>query len=228
MIGREQHGLYLLKEHNVNGNSITSHSLVARKLPNSELWHRRMGHVPLPVLKKFPSISNSCSSALEQCDICPMARQTRIPFKHSLTTSVTYFELIHMDVWGPYKITIYNGMNYFLTLVDDYSRWTWVFLLRLKSDVSSVIKTFLAMILNQFEKHVKVFRTDNGSEFFNNTCGELFKTHGILHQSSCPYTPQQNGVVERRHRHLLETARAIKFQGNLPSKFWGCCVEAAA
>ena len=84
------------------------------------------------------------------------------------------------------------------------------------------------MILNQFKKHVKIFRTDNGSEFFNNACGELFKTHGILHQSSCPYTPQQNGVVERRHRHLLETARAIKFQGNLPSKFWGCCVEAAA
>ena len=127
MIGREQHGLYLLKEHNVNGNSITSHSLVARKLPNSELWHRRMGHVPLPVLKKFPSISNSCSSALEQCDICPMARQTRIPFTHSLTASTTCFELIHMDVWGPYKITTYNGMNYFLTLVDDYSRWTWFF-----------------------------------------------------------------------------------------------------
>lgn len=228
MIGREQHGLYLVKEHKDNKNSITSQSLVAQELPNSNLWHRRMGHVPLPFLKKLPSISNTCSSILGQCDICPMARQTRLPFKHNLTTSVTCFELIHMDIWGPYKNTTYNSMNYFLTLVDDYFRWTWVFLLRVKCDVSSILKTFLAMILNQFEKHVKIFRTDNGSEFFNNTCGELFKTHGILHQSSCPYTPQQNGVVERRHRHLLETPRAIKFQGNLPSKFWGCCVEAVA
>ena len=140
-----------------------------------------------------------------------MARQTRNPFKHSLTTSVTCIELIHMDVWGPYKITTYNGMNYFLTLVDDHSIWTWIFMLRVNFDVSSILKTFLAMILNQFEKYVKIFKTDNGSDFFNNTCGDLFKTHGILHQSSCPYTLQQNGVVERRHRHLLETARSIKF-----------------
>lgn len=99
------------------------------------------------------------------------------------------------------------------------------FLLRVKSDVSSVLKTFIFMILNQFEKHIKVFRYDNGSEYFNTACSELFKVHGIFHQSCCPYSPQQNRVVERRHRHILETVRAIKFQGNLPSMFWGCCIE---
>ena len=72
-----------------------------------------------------------------------------------------------------------------------------------------------------------MFRSDNGGEFLNATCCDLFMSHGIVHQISCPYTPQQNGVVERKQRHLLETTRAIKFQGHLPNRFWGVCIEAA-
>lgn len=83
------------------------------------------------------------------------------------------------------------------------------------------------MIKNQFERCVKVFRSDNGGEFLNSTCHDFFVMHGIIYQRSCPHTPQQNRVVERKHRHLLETARAIKFQGCLPDRFWGECVEAA-
>lgn len=75
------------------------------------------------------------------------------------------------------------------------------------------------MIKNQFSKCVKVFKFDNGGEFFNNNFHGLFSMHGIIHQRSGPYTPQQNYVVKRKHRHLIETARAIKFQGNLPNKF---------
>ncbi|XP_075112694.1 uncharacterized protein LOC142182334 [Nicotiana tabacum] len=132
-----------------------------------------------------------------------------------------------MDVWGPYKVATYNGMKFFLTLVDDYTRWTWTFLIRLKSDVIFILKNFLVMVKTQFGKSVKMFRSDNGSEFFNTQCSELFQLHEILHQSSCPYTPQQNGVVERRHRHILEIARAIRFQGHLPARFWGDCIETA-
>jgi len=94
-----------------------------------------------------------------------------------------------MDVWGPYKVATHNGMRYFLTLVDDKSRWTWTFLLCLKSDVIVVLKQFLTMIKNQFGKCVKVFRSDNGGEFFNSSCCELFVSLGIIHQRSCPHTP---------------------------------------
>lgn len=134
------------------------------------------------------------------------------------------FDLIHMDVWGPYKVATYNGMKYFLTLVDDKSRWTCTFLLALKSDVIVVLKHSLLMIKNQC---VKVFRSDNGREFLNSTCHDLFVMYGIIHQRSCPHTPQLNGVVERKHMHLLEITRAIKYQGCLPNRFWGDCVEAA-
>ncbi|XP_049394565.1 uncharacterized protein LOC125858813 [Solanum stenotomum] len=78
-----------------------------------------------------------------------------------------------------------------------------------------------------FGKKVKMFRSDNGGEFFNTQCKELFNSRGIIHQKFCSYTPQQNGVVERRHMHILETARAIRFQGHLPIRFWGECILVA-
>ncbi|XP_019235589.1 PREDICTED: uncharacterized protein LOC109215923 [Nicotiana attenuata] len=77
----------------------------------------------------------------------------------------------------------------------------------------------------QFEATVKIVRSDNGTEFFNSQCNTLFDSLGIIHQSSCPYTPQQNGMVERKHRHILEVARALKFQSSIPKRFWGDCLE---
>ena len=83
------------------------------------------------------------------------------------------------------------------------------------------------MIKTQFDSYVKIVRSDNGTEFLNSQCRNLFNHLGILHQSSCPHTPQQNGVVERKHRHILNIARAIRFQAHLPIRFWGYCIKAA-
>ena len=82
------------------------------------------------------------------------------------------------------------------------------------------------MVKTQFDIQIKAVRSDNGGEFFNSQCVDLFTNHGIIHQSSCPHTPQQNGVVERKHRHILETARAIRFQGHIPLDF-GECISTA-
>ena len=104
-------------------------------------------------------------------------------------------------------------------------QWTWVFLLHLKFDVSIIMKQIFVMVRTQFGVQVKLFRSDNGGEFFNFQCNELSKNHGIVHQCSCSHTPQQNGLVERKHRHILESARAIIFQDHLPIRFWGHYVE---
>ena len=117
--------------------------------------------------------------------------------------------------------------KYFLTLVDDYSRYTWSFLLPSKADVVVVIKEFLLMVQTVYSSMVKCLRTDNGCEFFNSQMNGLLKSFGTVHQSSCSYTPQQNGVAERKHRHILEVARAIRFQAGVPLKFWGYCVTTA-
>lgn len=86
---------------------------------------------------------------------------------------------------------------------------------------------FLHLFKTQFQKQIKRVRYDNGTEFFNKECNELFREQGIVHESSCPYTPQQNGVAERKHRHILEVSRVLRFHGHIPIRFWGECVLTA-
>ncbi|XP_019250920.1 PREDICTED: uncharacterized protein LOC109229825 [Nicotiana attenuata] len=106
-------------------------------------------------------------------------------------------------------------------------RYTWIFLLPTKAEVVVALRSFFAMIKNVHSTSVKFFRSDNGREFFNSYMSELLQSQGIIHQSSCIYTPQQNGVVERRHRYILEVARALRFQTSVPLRFWGECVSTA-
>ena len=105
--------------------------------------------------------------------------------------------------------------------MDDFSRVTWTFLLKSKTQVPQTLINFILQIQTQFSKPVKQVRTDNGTEFLNSQCQTFFAAHGIIHQTSCVYTPQQNGVVERKHKHLLQTARSLLFQSHLPTTFWG-------
>ena len=100
-------------------------------------------------------------------------------------------------------------------------------LLQNKSQVCSIIAYFFNMVHVHFHTDIKTVRSDNGTEFINRECSSLFNSKGIIHQTSIVGTPQQNGVVERKHRHLLETTRAIRFHGSLPKKFWGECILAA-
>ncbi|CAM8945952.1 unnamed protein product [Rhodiola kirilowii] len=195
-----------------------------------QLWHCRLGHASIKNiaenLSKHISLA-PCNKADICCDICPMAKQTRLKFPISTTSSSHSFDLIHGDIGGPFHTPTFTGAKYFLTLVDDYSRTTWTFLLPDKHSATATILQFFRMVHNQFGQKIKVFRSDNGTEFFNNTVSQFLINEGCLHQSSCVYTPQQNGVVERKHRHLLEVARAIKFQATLPDFFWGDCVLTA-
>lgn len=136
--------------------------------------------------------------------------------------------MVHLDVWGPYHINSTTGAKYFLTLVDDYTRATWVFLMPTKQHVLFIFTSFLQYTINQFNALIKIIRTDNGGEFTSSSFTSLLKVHGIVHQFSCPYTPQQNSCVERKHRHLLNMARALRFQSGLPIKYWGECILTAA
>ncbi|KAJ0621772.1 putative RNA-directed DNA polymerase [Helianthus annuus] len=114
-----------------------------------------------------------------------------------------------------------------LYLHPSDSRAVWCYFLSSKTEVFENIKVFYELVLNQFKKKIKIIRSDNGTEFVNNQMHSFCISKGILHQTSCAYTPQQNGVVERKHRHLLNTARALMFQGGLPLRFWSDCVLTA-
>ncbi|XP_075074865.1 uncharacterized protein LOC142162416 [Nicotiana tabacum] len=151
--------------------------------------------------------------------------ETEIIFSESSIHTSVPFQLVHIDIRGPYHIKTYNDFRYFLTLVDDYSRVTWTHLLSCKSNALSVLQDFVSMVKVHFQSHVKAFRSDNAFELGGSSeCQQFFSANGILHQTSIPHTPQQNGVVERKHKFLLEVFRALLFQSNLLLKYWGDCV----
>lgn len=195
---------------------------------NVETWHKRLGHASKEKLNKLDFLKTSTINLGNFCDSCARSKHTRLPFPSSFIKTVAPFDLVHCDVWGGYRVPSYTGANYFLTLVDDFSRAIWIFLLKHKSDASKRLQDFHKMVEVQFKKQIKRIRCDNGGEFTSGDMMEFYNKKGILLETSCPHTPQQNGVVERKHRHLLETARALRFEANLPKRFWGECVLTAA
>lgn len=160
----------------------------------------------------------------DPCYICPLAKQRRLPFISHNHLSSYPFDLVHCDIWGPYHVAAHSGHIYFLTLVDDCTRFTWVFLLKHKSDVSTVIPCFFHMVNSQFNGKIKAFRTDNAKEL---AFIDFFHQKGILHQFSCVDRPQQNSMVESKHKHLLNVARALYFQSRVPIQLWSECVSTA-
>jgi len=111
------------------------------------------------------------------------------------------------------------GYKYFVTFVDDFSRMTWLYLMKSRSEMFDVFRGFCAEIKTQFGVHVKILRSDNAKEYFSYPFSSYMHGMGMLHQSSCVDTPSQNGVAERKNRHLLETARALLFQREVPKQF---------
>nr|XP_043611507.1 uncharacterized protein LOC122583139 [Erigeron canadensis] len=136
-------------------------------------------------------------------------------------------ELVHLDVWGPYKVIGRGGFGYFLTIVGDYSRVVWVYLLKSKDEVFANVVVFFNLLKNQFGKTIKTLRSDNGTEFINNSFVQFVETNGIVHRTFVAYSPQQNGIVERKHRHLLNLARSLMFQGGIPLSLWPECILTA-
>ncbi|XP_076931937.1 uncharacterized protein LOC143597278 [Bidens hawaiensis] len=109
----------------------------------SNVWHSRLGHLPFYKMKQLSVLSNTSLSSIDQCHICPKARQHRLPFPHSHRSSTAIFDLIHIDVWGPYHTSTYSGYKYFLTIVDDFSRTTWT---PTKAGVFPVLQGFVEMV----------------------------------------------------------------------------------
>lgn len=172
-----------------------------------KLWHLRMGHMPFNKLRYlFSLIDYSPCNSDFLCTLCPIAKQTRLSFFDSSIKSVHALALLHIDIWGPYKSATHDGHKMFLTIVYDYSRVRWIYLLKHKSEYTSVLDTFLPFVERQFNTKVQCIRNDNAKELSERPALAFYLKHSITHQTGCPDTPQQNGVVERKHRHLLEAA----------------------
>jgi transposase InsO family protein len=136
-------------------------------------------------------------------------------------------DLLHMDLFGPIAYLSIGGSKYGLVIVDDFSRFTWVFFLRNKSETQGTLKRFLRRTQNKFELKVKKIRSDNGSDFNNLQVEEYLEEEGVKHEFFAPYTPQQNGVVERKNRTLIDMARTMLGEFKTPKRFWSKAVNTA-
>ncbi|KAK4390000.1 Retrovirus-related Pol polyprotein from transposon TNT 1-94 [Sesamum angolense] len=163
------------------------------------------------------------------CESCELGKHHRASFPPRVDKrSSSPFTLVHSDIWGPCRFESINGFRYFITFVDDYSRMTWVYLLKDRSQVPTIITSFYNEIKTQFSVNIRILRTDNALEFVQKTVSDFCDSNGILHQTSCPYTSQQNGVAERKHRHLLDVARTIMTHMHVPKSYWGDAILTAS
>nr|GFB23128.1 hypothetical protein [Tanacetum cinerariifolium] len=163
--------------------------------------------------------------------LCLMAKATptqACSFKSkAVSISKGRLNLLHMDLCGPMRVASINVKKYIMVIVDDYSRYTWTLFLRSKDETPEVLKEFLTMIQRNLQAPVITVRTDKGTEFLNKTLNVFFKEEGIQHQTSTARTPEQNGVVERRNRTLVEAARTMFSASQLPLSFWAEAIATA-
>ncbi|CAN1346939.1 Retrovirus-related Pol polyprotein from transposon TNT 1-94 [Linum perenne] len=199
-----------------------SDATYSTEIHNIDTWHYRLGHMGANSMRQVLKSDNAIHSKTNfHCKICPCAKQKRLAFSPSLTTYTKPFQLVCMDIWGPTSTPSISGCLYFLTIIDVFSRFTWVFPLKLKSEVRPLVIKFFAYVKTQFEASIQILRTDNGKEFL---LPEFYGGQGTIHQTTCVQTSQQNGIVERKHQHILAISRALTFQSFLPLSFWSYAV----
>ncbi|CAM8957622.1 unnamed protein product [Rhodiola kirilowii] len=217
--GRQSAGLYILDSQLPKSVACTSSAAPIDA-------HCRLAHPSLSVLRTLCPQFSSLSSL--DCDSRRFAKHHRLSSSPRVNNRAsTPFELVHSDVWGPCPVPSVPGFRYFVTFVDDFSRMTWIYFMKSRSELLQHFSSFCAEIQTQFGVPVKILRSDNAKEYLSAPFHEFMQKHGIIHQTSCVDTPSQNGVAERKNRHLLETARALLFEMQVPKKFWVDAVSTA-
>jgi hypothetical protein len=162
------------------------------------------------------------------CSACQAGKQVGAhhPHKNIMTTNKP-LELLHMVLFVPIAYISNGGSKYCLVIVNDYSRFTWVFFLQEKSQTQETLKGFLRRAQNEVGLRIKKIRSDNGTEFKNSQIEGFLEDEGIKHGFSSPYTPQQNGVVERKNRTLLDMARIMLDEYKTPNWLWAEAINTA-
>ncbi len=189
----------------------------------TNLWHRRLGHPQSRVVqtvlhKQFRDHSFPVSNSY--CKHCVMGKMTQLPFSNSISCTTSPLEIVHSDVWGPAPINSINGHRCYVIFVDDFTCFTWFFPLKYKSQVLSSYQHFKRTMENLLGHSIKTLRTDCGGEYSNNEFRNFCSTSGIVHQFACPHTSQQNGVANRKHRHIVDMALTLISQSSIPFQYW--------
>ena len=186
------------------------------------LWHSRLAHVNFRSLK-FMAKKGYITYRNDnhyKCEICIQAKMTKLPFPKSERNS-EILQIIHSDICELNGNLTRGGNRYFATFIDDYSRYTYVYLMKHKDEVFDRFKVYKSIVENQKEKKIKILRSDRGGEYFPANFSSFCEEHGIIHQRTSPYTPQQNGLDERKNRSLVDMVNSMLLSSKLPFNLWG-------
>lgn len=211
--------------------TVMERTFYAKAKPTAELWHRRLGHLnyqKIAKLSKDPATGINLSRFEEKsCVPCIKGKITKKPFPKDGKRASEILEVIHSDLCGPMETTSLGGSKYFMTLIDDFSRKVFVYFLEGKDQAKDTIQEFKALVETQTGKRIKSIRTDNGREFVNRGLQRYLRESGIRHQLTVPYSPEQNGLAERMNRTIVERAKSMLFDADLPKEYWAEAVATA-
>ncbi|KAI0524826.1 hypothetical protein KFK09_004214 [Dendrobium nobile] len=231
-------GLYKLKLDNLFSETLlTLHHNVGTKhgLMNENsayLWHKRLGHISKERIQRL--VRNEILPDLDFTDLgicvdCIKGKFTKHTIKKAATRSTQLLEIIHTDICGPFDVPSFSGQKYFITFIDDFSRYGYIYLLHEKSQSVDVLEVFINEVERQLDRKVKIIRSDRGGEFYgrfdeSGQCpgpfAKFLERRGICAQYTMPGTPQQNGVAERRNRTLMDMVRCMLSYSSLPLSLW--------
>nr|GEX14080.1 retrovirus-related Pol polyprotein from transposon TNT 1-94 [Tanacetum cinerariifolium] len=196
-------------------------------LSQAWLWNYRLSHLNFDIINLLSK--NDIMIGLPKlkfvkyhlCSSCELGKAKQKYFQTKTTpSSKRQLQLLHMDLRGPMRVESINGKKFVLVIVDDYSRYTWTHFLRSKDETPKVLIDFLRLVQRGLHAQVRIVRTDKGAKFLNKTLHAYFASEGIQHQTSVARTPEQNGVVERRNRTLIEAPRTMLSAAKVPLFFW--------
>ena len=191
-------------------------------LESSNLWHGRLGHVNYGSLRRLINLNHIPTFQIDnnhKCETCVEAKMTRSSFQ-SIERNTEPLELIHSDICDFKSIQTRGGNKYFITFVDDSTKYCYVYLLKSKDEAIEKFILYKNEVENQLNRKIKELRSDRGGEYqapFSEFCAQ----HGIVHKVTAPYSPQQNGVAERKNRTLKEMMNAMLLSSGLPQNMWG-------
>ena len=217
----------------------THAALAARPTESPNLWHQRYGHLSYSNLARLKSLDmvtgiNTTKGAFEEaaaagtiCEPCTLGKGHRAPFPRSTSTTARPLALVHTDLCGPLPDPSSGGNNYFLTLLDDCTKFSVVQPLARKSDVALAVKRIITLLENQASRSIQRLRCDNGSEYINADLSTFCASKGIQLETTVRYTPEQNGGAERLNRTLLEKVRPMLAGAGLPKSLWADAVVTA-
>ena len=220
--GYLQDGLFKMSCFTISPKSANKVQASVYLIECSHVWHGRLGHVNYDTLRRLINLNFIPKIKIDphyKCETCVESKLTRSSF-HSVERDTEPLDLIHTDICDLKYVPTRGGKKYFITFIDDSTRYCYVYLLRSKDEAIEVFKHYKNEVENQLSRKIKAIRSDRGGEYespFESLCSE----HGIIHQTTAPYSPQSNGIAERKNRTLKEMMNAMLLSSGLTQNLWG-------